>query len=342
MKRLLWWFGAALIALLSLVLVSLLSGAYIVAATEQPAYAETLARADLREASHQELAALQRFPMQAPVISATFGDDPTFQRMLYRFGHNSTYPVIWKCLTEGDDILDASYAMLASGRELMSLRLPQPHRLSDIECGKHAIAMIDLFGHDFLRLYALDQQEKAHGLPAKAAIALVGDLLTSGIKNFEKRKALGEEIRVRDWVFLGGDILIVGGPAAGVISKFSRLGKAGTVAKEGAVGARIVQASSGTRTLAVQVAPRLTAKYAITAAKYTAAGGIVYMAWWHPDVVTGYAGSIAEWLGYNKFFVQAVVWAAIIGIFLLLTSLIWVPMLTGLLVLLRVYRLVRA
>lgn len=342
MRKFGWWLGATLLVLLLILSISVVAGAYLVVATEPSVYPVSLAKADMSEASFQERAALERFPAQAPEIMATFGEDPTFQRMLREYGHNSTFPIIWKCLSDGDDILDASHAMLSAGRSLYKLRFPEsPRRLSSMECAKHAIAMIDTLGHDFLRLYKRDQQDMAHGLPAKAVIALVGDVLTSGIKNFDERRALGQEIRVRDLVWLGVDLAVIGGGTFGAVTKLPSFGKGASVAKGTRVGGRIVQAVSEVGTRTAQVAPWLTAKYAITAAKYTAVGAIAYMAWFHPDVVTGYVGTVAKSLGFNPFLIQTLFWSGVIFVILAMTAPVWLPILMGLLVLLRIYRLVR-
>jgi hypothetical protein len=322
-------------AMFLLLLVAVVGATAIVNSTTKLSYPESLAAMNLADGSPDEQAAYARYPDKAPHVYLHFRGNPVFEEVIGQYGYTYTVPVVYRCLTIGDEYLDASYAVMDAGSSLLHGSLPQGYRkLESLECAAYALSLMHEYGFDFYSQYVLDEHGAALRLPGSSVIAYVKRQLSHGLSVVERKKVLDQSVKIREYAEAALDIvgfIGIGKVAGKGVSLFIAKKASSTSTR---VGLRAAAAESGS--IARRLAPGVYRK----AAKYTVIGATTYLAIAHPSVVTGFLGYVADRVGIPPALLQVAGWTVLIWIGLIITSWIWMPVLTAFLVMLRIYRLV--
>lgn len=243
--------------------------------------------ARIHDGGPQWQAAEAQYPALSAVLFGAYADDPAFQTMLRRWGHNTTFPVIGRCFPDGH--ADAT----------------------QVACGQKVIAAINASGADYLRQFAVDEDGVAHRLVLRTASAAVEDFLAGGLEAVERKRVSGEPVTLGDWGSAGLDVVQVPLLVAAGAESLAARGVAAesadvageTVARDGAVVAR-------------ETAGRSVFGDAIVRAagsgwvwKTGGALAVGYVAIRHPGVVTALGGYAARLIGLPAWTGQAFVWA---------------------------------
>jgi hypothetical protein len=259
-------------------------------------------KADMKEAGPQYEAALVQYPQASPRVYALYGHTPELHEVFRQYGHNQIVPIIEKCLDEGDTLLELG----SQFDELMSSPLNKKLEVSKVEpaeCGWRAILLTRAAGNDFLGQYVIDNEGKAHLLPGNSVLAIMKRLTTSGLQGLEKKLVLGASPTPAEWGLAALDIAVVG-LAGKAVATAAKRGIAQVVRPT--IAYKLTTARAGMMSFARAFAPRI--------AKLATIGGVAYLAVYHPHVITGAAGVIADTLGVSPLPVQTLVWGVILFI----------------------------
>lgn len=281
--------------------------------TRGTSFDQELAHANAALAGPQTQAALEQYPDTAPTIFAYYGEDAPFQTMMVKFGHNQTFPIIAKCLKDGDDLLNASFKLSQIGSNSLVVTrswingtsaIMQPiDSLTPEACGVAAIDMILEFGNTFLGRYDIDSNGVAHLLPGTAALSVVKTFMTHGLAGLEKAMVRGGKVTNGQWAEAGFDALgVVGvGKVLGAGFKVSLAAKAGA-------GTGIAAKAGVSKTALAVVAPLVHSRVV----RWTLVGAGVYYALHQPALVTAAVGELAGLLGVPPLLAQTLFWTVVV------------------------------
>ncbi|MBC7836363.1 hypothetical protein H7X87_01105 [Acetobacteraceae bacterium] len=287
-----------------LLLVALAAGFGMSRLTQPASFELALAEAEMKEADPQLAAALAQYPEATRRVLTIYGHTQEFQEVLHWYGHNQVVPIINKCLAGGGDTL------IELGNDLDELidaawnwRKPELTAFDPVQCGWRAIVLTHETGNDFLGQFVIDHESgNAMRRPSNSMLAVVKGLTISGLQKLEERFILGESPTLTEWGMGALDLAIIGaaGKSVAVIVKGGLAKKALPRTLVG----RFAAANRGVLTVAKAYAPTL--------AKYGTIVGVGYLAIYHPAIITGWAGTIAEVLGFDPLLIQTLVWGAIL------------------------------
>ncbi len=333
--------------------------------------------------------AISKYGDDARTVLELYGAEPEFQDVLKRYGEN-TIPIIFyfiendpfslymayvarekiqETTERGKELLVACFGSDAQQEELLQKRFAQDEQAElemssryDAETrGWLAIEKINNDGHDFLGQFAIGADNSVYWVKVERVLEAASSFFTSGVRNFEVKVGLEEEIEKADYFWAAVDVAVVtssvkalrvlkaarGTQAAAQTGKVaSGAGKAGAALRTGkaaAQTARLGQAGvKSTRQVGFLkrtklLAGRLIPKNALgrTILKAGVGTGLVYIAVKHPSIIDSMFTELAHFLDLNPLFVQIVCWTLVISI--LCFPLIWVlklliPPLAGLLI----------
>lgn len=283
----------------TLAVLAVLLGAALALLGDRTSYEEAVVRAEMRHVGlgPQTEAALEQYPETAPAVFAAYGTNDRFQRALRQFGHNQVVPIIWKCLTEGDSYLDASYAFSLAAKTLVRAEMPaKPEALTPLECGSYAIELMLLAKNDFFGQYDIDEMGVARRLPGSSVAAFAKRMLTSGLQVVESRLVRGEKPTLREAGMAALDVAALG--TFGLAGKASLAAKTATVAKVG-LSAKVATAAHSVGSFAALVAPHVIAPVV----KLGLFVGGVYLVVTQPQMVASAANTVLHAAGISPFVV---------------------------------------
>lgn len=302
------------IALLTLLAVLLGSGVALLG--DRASYEELAVRAEMRHVGLglQAEAALAQYPTMSPAVFVAYGTNDRFQRALRQFGHNQVVPIIWKCLTEGDGYLDASYAFAVAMKTALRAEMPdKPEALSPFECGSYAIELMLLAKNDFFGQYDIDEMGVARRLPGSSVAAFVKRMLTSGLQVVESRLVRGEKPTLREAGMAALDVATIG--TLGLAGKAALAAKTATAAKVG-FSAKVATAAHGVGHFAAIAAPHVIAPVI----KYGILLGGAYLVVTQPQMMASAANTVLHAAGVPPWVVYSLVMLVILLIGWRLTS----------------------
>jgi hypothetical protein len=286
----------------SLLLFLALYVGFIFAAQGSSSFEQEAVNADMKEAGSQYEAALVQYPQASPRVYALYGHKPELHEVFRKYGHNQIVPIIEKCFDEGDALLEWGTQFDGLMSSLLNKRLEVP-AVAPADCGWRAILLTLVAGNNFLGQYVIDKEGKAHLLPGSSVLAIMKRLTTSGLQVIEKRLVLGESPTPEEWGLATLDVAVVGLAGKAVATAVKR--GIARMARP-TLGYKLTAARAGMMGFARTHAPRI--------AKYATIGGIAYLALYHPQVITGAAGVVADTLGVSPLLVQTLVWGIILFI----------------------------
>jgi hypothetical protein len=273
---------------------------FIFATRSNASFEQAAVKAEMKEAGPQYEAAFVQYPQALPKVYALYGHTPELQEVFRKYGHNQILPIVEKCLEEGDMLLELGTRF----DELMSSPLNKKIEVSEVEpaeCGWRAILLTLVAGNNFLGQYVIDDKGKAHLLPGSSVLAIMKRLTVSGLQVLEKKFVLRESPTLKDWGLGALDVAVIGFAGKAVA----------TAAKRGiaraarpSLGHKLTTARAGMMGFASIYTPRI--------AKYATVGGVAYLVLYHPQVITGAAGVIADTVGVSPLLVQTLVWGIIL------------------------------
>lgn len=260
-------------------------------------FEEEAVKAEMKESGPQMQAALAQYPQDAPRVVVLYGHTEDLHEVFRDYGHNQIVPIVVKCLEGGDDFLAMSFEFEKAVTSLIRFRWPSGQKLEPVECGWRAILLTKIAGSDFLRQFRI-KEGKAYRLPGTTVLSLATDFLTSGLKDVEKKLVVGERITASEWGMAALDVAMVG--AAGKSVAMVVRGKTAALPKA----ARMSAARQGITGFARNYAPKI--------AKYATLTGGVYLMIYHPGVITGALGTLAEVLGLPSWLFQVTFWGIVL------------------------------
>jgi len=289
--------------LFGLILLSLLAAVAVALATRSP-FEEAVLVANTKEWGPQGQAALEQYPTTAPRVFALYGHTPEFAEVLRRYGHNQLVPVVAKCLEGGDAFIQMREDFREAVEALFGLRRPEFRPLDSVQCGWRVILLTHTVGNSFLGQFVIDEEGRARRLPGNTALSTLKQLTTSGLQTLERRLVLGEVPTLGEIGIAGLDVAVLGfaGKSVALMVR-SRLA---LQTSRTAVTTRVTAARGGMMAFTRAYAPRMV--------KYGTVGGIVYLAVYHPSVITAAAATLAEILGWSPLLVQVLLWGVILFI----------------------------
>jgi hypothetical protein len=283
-----------------LVFLALYAGFILATQSNNPSFEQEAVNADMKEAGSQYEAALVQYPQASPRVYALYGHKPELHEVFRKYGHNQIVPIVEKCFEEGDALLEWGSQFDGLMSSLLNKRLAVP-KVEPADCGWRAILLTLVAGNNFLGQYVIDKEGKAHLLPGSSVLAIMKRLTISGLQVVEKRLVLGESPTLKEWGLATLDVAVVGLAGKAVATAVKR-GIARIASPT--LGYKLTAARAGMMGFARAYAPRI--------AKYATVGGIAYLALYHPRVITGAAGVIADTLGVSSLLVQTIVWGVIL------------------------------
>jgi hypothetical protein len=284
---------------------------FVAAGQSQGSFQLEALKAEMKEVGPQYEAALAQYPQAAPRAYALYGQTSEFKEVMHRFGHNQIIPIIDKCLADGDTLLELGFQFDALIESLRKQKI-EVAKVGPVECGWRAILLTRAAGNNFLGQYAIDDAGRARLLPGNSFLAIMKRLTTSGVQRVEKKLVLGESPSLKEWGLAALDITFLGVAGKTAASQVLKRG----VASRATLAHRISHARTGLMGFAQAYAPRI--------AKYATIGGVTYLALYHPRVITGAAGVIADAAGIPRIVVQTLLWGMILFIPLWGLSTLWV------------------
>ena len=289
--------------LLTLILLILaLYGGFLFATQSNASFEQAAIKAEMNEVGPQYEAALTQYPQALPRVYALYGHTPELHEIFRKYGHNQIVPIVEKCLDEGDMLIELGTQF----DQLMSSPLNKKIEVSEVEpaeCGWRAILLTHVAGNNFLGQYVINDKGKAHLLPGSSVLAIVKRLTVSGLEVLEKKLVLRENRTLKEWGFGALDVVAIGFAGKAVATAAKRgIARAATPS----LGRKLTTARAGMLSFASTYTPNMV--------KYATVGGVAYLVLYHPQVITGAAGVIADTIGVSPFLVQTLVWGTILFI----------------------------
>lgn len=271
--------------------------------------------------------ALSKYPDKTREIFLLYGSESEFKEILRNYGE-SIIPVI-QYFRENDvwsvRVIDTTKTSIEAVKEYsikiwrsvagkeptdtQSVAQTQPRELGPKERGWYAVNFIKNEGHDLLGQFVVDKDKKVKWNQTARISKGLTSFFTSGIRNIETKKDLGDDITISDVFWAGVDVAVLAAPV-------KLLGAGGK-----AVGRTGEELNLTTRTKVF--APRLLSegKFFRKMGKYGAAAATTYIIISHPSLINSVFAEIAKLLGLNPWLVQLAGWSLII--FLVLYPFSW-------------------
>lgn len=275
--------------------------------------------------------ALSKYPTAAREILTLYGSEREFRDILRTYG-DGIIPVI-QYFRENNvwtvRVMDATGKAVQSvveaakkfwGRVTGSdteisraVTQTKPVALGPTERGWYAVNFIKDEGHNFLGQFALNKDMKAVWNQTDRIVKASTSFFTSGVRNLETRRDLGENITSSDVFWAGLDVAIILAPAKLLIS-----GKA--IARSGQ------ELNFVTRTRLF--APRMLLKGAMfqKLGKYGAVAATLYIVVTNPSLLNSVFGELADLIGVSPWVMQVVGWSVLIAVLIYVFSWLLVPM----------------
>lgn len=303
--------------------------------------------------------ALDAYPAMAPDIFARYGAHPNFQTILHRYGKD-IIPVIHYFMV--NDVL-AIQAERALGKTLQNTTQsarklwqslsgqtpafpPAPPASPPIENtpetrGAYAIRQIEADGHDLLGQFVIDRNGQVSRIQTKRVTQDIGDFLTSGLVNLERKSDTGTPLSTGDYASAAADTLLfatafkllrAGRSVAVAEQETATAGKATNTLKTSATRTPAQQLISRTRIFGASLMPHFP--FLTRLGTWGAAIATTYVLLRHPSLINSLLGGLAHALDVPTWSVQLLGWFLIVGLLLSLlnrlTNLIWRPVRLGL------------
>lgn len=251
---------------------------------------------------------LLRYPDMARPILLTYGENPTFQNVLRRYGEDVLLPIHYFLHNE-IFTLEVMRGMNETTRSVMQtvrrwwngaepIARDEQGRLSAEERGWYAIHFIDSEGYDFIGQFVMTPDGQVGWLQTERVLEGINRFFAGGLKGLETRFRRDETIAVADVGWAAVDVAI--GVSAFKILRMGRTAAAGRSLtfsqRSAAVGAGLWRGSV--------VGARVV--------KYGAPAVLAYMALRHPSLISSLLSSVAEKLGLPVALVQVVGWTLVL------------------------------
>lgn len=253
--------------------------------------------------------ALLRYPDMARPILAAYGDNPTFQDVLRRYGEDVLLPIHYFRANEvftlelmrgmnetARSVLNAIRGVWGDGEPL---ERAEQGSLSGDERGWYAVHFIDTEGYDFIGQFVVAPDGRVGWVQTERVLEGINRFFAGGLKGLETKLRRDEAIALGDVGWAAVDV------AVGVSAfKILRMGRAGAAAggsltfsqRSAAVGAGLWRGSV--------VGARVV--------KYGAPAVLAYMAIRHPTVIHSLLADAAEKLGVPVALAQMVGWTLVL------------------------------
>jgi hypothetical protein len=275
---------------------------FVFARQNDTSFEQAIVTAEMKEAGPQYEAALAQYPAASLRAYALYGHTAELREVFQKYGHNQIVPIIQKCLEEGDTLLELGAQFDQLMRTPLNKRI-EIAEVQPVECGWRAILLTLVAGNSFLGQYVIDTNGKAHVLPGSSVLALMKRLTTSGLQGLERKLVLRESPTLTEWGLGALDVAVIG-LGGKAVATAARRGITGVA--QPSLRHELTTVRAGMSGFASAYAPRIV--------KYATVGGVAYLALYHPQVITGAAGVIADTLGVSSLLVQTLVWGMILFI----------------------------
>lgn len=251
-----------------------------------------------------------RYPEMAPPILLDFGDNPSFQDVLRRYGEDVLLPIHYFLhndvftleLMRGFN--ETARSSLGALRRLWGERAPLQDRaasgaLTGEERAWYAIHFIAAEGYDFLGQFVMNARGQVAWIQTERVLEGINQFFASGIRGLETKIRRDETVGAGDIGWAALDVAI------GVSAfKLLRVGKAG------AMGARSMNFSQ--RSAALGAGLWRGTVIGTRLVKYGAPAVLAYVAIRHPSVINSLLGSAAERLGLPVPLAQVLGWTLVL------------------------------
>lgn len=266
--------------------------------------------------------ALQKYGGDAQDVLLRFGDDPTFQEVIRRYGEGAV-PVVayfvkndvasirllYLAQQKGEDALAAAKgfwqklwpaapAPVTSASAAEKDTPPAPATYGPDLRGQRAIAFIDHEGHQFLGQFVLDPQGQAAWVQSERGLEAAKSFFFSGVTGLEKKYKSGQPLQAADVLSAGMDVFLVVGTFKAV--KFLRAAQEvcaiGIVQRTQLLGAPLLRSG-------------LLGRQVI---KYGAIAGTAYLVVRHPSLLSSMFVTWGQWLGVAPLLAKAIGWSLLL------------------------------
>lgn len=299
--------------------------------------------------------ALDSYPGMAPGIFTRYGASPEFQAVLRHYG-DAIIPVIHYFMINDVFTIQAQQALgttiqntTESARKLWDslsgkhdapppdAAAPKPVENTPESRGWYAIRQIEADGHDLLGQFVIDKNGQVSRIQTKRITQDVGNFLTSGLVNIEKKSDTGEPVTTGDYFFAATDAVFFA-----AAFKLLKAGKSvATAGKEVALAGKTTNSLKAvpaakasemglvkrTRIFGAALIPRFP--FLAKIGTWGAVIATAYVIVRHPSLINSLFAGLAHTLGMSPWIVQLIGWFLIISLLLSLLSgllnLVWRP-----------------
>lgn len=298
--------------------------------------------------------ALHTYPDWTPDILTRYGTAPEFQAILRRYGE-AVIPVIHYFMVNDVFTIQAQQALgntlqstTESARKLWNslsgkgdappptTAAPKPVENTPENRGGYAIRQIGADGYDLLGQFVIDKNGQVSRIQTKRITQDVGNFLTSGLVNIEKKSDTGEPVTTGDYFFAATDavffaaafkLLRAGRFVAVTEKEAATAGKSVETLKVATARTSAMGLVTRTRIFGASLIPRFP-----VLAKMGMWGAVIatgYVIVRHPSLINSLFAGLAHTLGIATWIVQLVGWFLIVSLLLSLLSgllnLVWRP-----------------
>ena len=271
--------------------------------------------------------ALAKYPATSREILLLYGSEPEFREILRTYG-DAVIPVIQYFRENDVWTVKATQSITEAFQKIWGIvsgsepERAKPTAIGPTERGWVAVNFIRNEGHDFLGQFIVDKEQKAKWNQTDRIVKSIASLFAGGVRRFETKRDLGEDITTIDIFWAGLDVALVAVPAKILLS-----GRA--IARSGQ------ELTLATRTRLV--APRLLPKSEVfrKLGAYGAAAATLYVIARHPSLLNSVLAEVANLVGISPWLVQAAGWSVVIAILIYVFSWLLIPLAKFMLFLLR-------
>lgn len=287
-----------------------------------------------RDVSVKMALGLEKYGNPAREVLEAYGTDPALQDQLRRYGEN-IIPVI--AYFRAHDLITMraiyrSQRIAAALRSAVHWRLwgrksdvepdPTPPSYSADTRGLWAIERIQDDGHGFLGQFDIDAKGVAQWNQTERVLKGVETFLFGGVRNLDRKNALGASLKASDYAWAGVDVLGVASAAKAL--KFLKVARGSAVVAEGAEGAEGAGIVEPTRLLGGRgFAHEKVGRYVVRLGVKIGTG---YMLIRHPGPWNSIAIGIEKLLGLSAWLSITLFWWVVVSVLLVLL----LPLLRGL------------